>query len=469
MLTAALLALCAAPAAEAHFGAKETGDAPRWGTVKPFANTALDAGVGVPVVTSPNVRLVTTYPGIRGVSGAFSHTGRFFYVSGLDSIHVFDVSNPLQPVPAGVLPNIIFENEAMTYGERTNAAGKLERFLLVGNDLYQASVDRKSGPTVGSVGGGEVIVVDVTDPMNPHVRSRVKTTKSTHTVHCMTLACEVVYSAGSGGSFSVVDLKDLDKPVHVGVPKSPGAGHFWDIDEAGIAWSTGSQAAAHDFNADTSAPPLITTTNKQGRRSSDKTGSPWNNFILHNSKRPNADAFQPDELPSVENGNVLLVSEEDYDETDCATGGSFQTWYIKTLDGTPEAVTPLDLLAPTDFGGPASLGGGINPPNGATCSAHWFDYHQSGIVALGAYATGLRFVDVRNATDIKPYGHLTSGAMEVWDAYFVPERDKDGVATGKKTNVVYTVDAVRGIDVVEVDLPAAASAADDKKAKKAKK
>jgi hypothetical protein len=468
---AACAALCAAPAAQAHFGAETTSDASaRWGTVKPFATTKLAAaGQSVPVVTSPNVRLVTTYPGIRGISGAFSHTGSFFYVSGLDSIHVFDVSNPLQPVPKGVLPNIIFENEAMTYGERKNAAGKLERFLLVGNDLYQASVDRQKGPTTGNVGGGEVMVVDVTDPANPFVRSRVRSPRSTHTVHCMTLSCEQVYTSGSGGQYAVVDLTSLDTPKAVGSRPSPGAGHFWDIDDAGIAWSTGSQAAAHDFKADPLNPPLITTTNAQGKRSNDKTGSPWNNFILHNSKRPNAKAFAPEQEPDLGNGNVLLVSEEDYDETDCRTGGSFQTWHINKLDGTPESVTPLDLLAPTDFGGPVSAAGGISPPNGATCSAHWFDVHQSGVVALGTYATGLRFIDVRQARDIKPYGHLTAGAMEVWDAYFVPERDKDGVQTGRKTNVVYTVDAVRGIDVVEVDLPAADEYPAGPKAKKAKK
>ena len=41
----------------------------------------------------------------------------------------------------------------------------------------------------------------------------------------------------------------------------------------------------------------------------------------------------------------------------------------------------------------------------------------------------------------------------MWDAYWVPERNGKGQATGKKTNIVYTADLARGIDVYQVDLP----------------
>jgi hypothetical protein len=91
----------------------------------------------------------------------------------------------------------------------------------------------------------------------------------------------------------------------------------------------------------------------------------------------------------------------------------------------------------------------------AFCSAHWFDYHPSGIVAQGYYEGGLRLLDVRDPRDIKEYGYVASGLSEVWDAYWAPARNKNGVATGGKTNIVYTVDAVRGVDVYTVDLPAA--------------
>jgi hypothetical protein len=73
-------------------------------------------------------------------------------------------------------------------------------------------------------------------------------------------------------------------------------------------------------------------------------------------------------------------------------------------------------------------------------------------VAQGYYQQGLWFEDVSDPENIKYYGHYTPVAAEVWDAYWVPKRNKQGLPTGEDTNIVYTADAVRGVDVLEVDL-----------------
>jgi len=147
---------------------------------------------------------------------------------------------------------------------------------------------------------------------------------------------------------------------------------------------------------------------------------------------------------------VLLVTEEDYandgDEIVCDKAGTFQTWHVPDLAGGA-TIAPLDII------NPVAVGDGLSAPIGGFCSAHWFDYHQSGVTAQGYYQQGLRFLDVRDPTDIKQYGYVTGGASEVWDAYWVPQRDRSGRATGKKTEIVYTADFVRGVDVFEVDLP----------------
>ena len=39
---------------------------------------------------------------------------------------------------------------------------------------------------------------------------------------------------------------------------------------------------------------------------------------------------------------VLLVTEEDYEQTDCTKAGSFQTWHVKTLNGGPGGIVPLE-------------------------------------------------------------------------------------------------------------------------------
>ena len=433
------------------------------------------SGVNVPLMTSPGVRLVDTFPETQGISGEFAKTGDFFYVSSLDSISVFDTSDPLHPKLTGTLPNLVFENEAMTYGER-RADGELKRFVLVGNDLYNATVDTSTGPQRGRIGGGEVIVVDVTDPSAPRVRSRTPGTRatpgavttSTHTVQCLTSSCEYAYTAGDGGEFSIIDLRDLDKPVQIATAKSPaaapnsifttGSGHYWDFDAAGIGWHTGSGGAAAFDVSDPLAPKALNGTNAQG------TATPWNDFIHHNSMRPNANKFSAGAgSTSVKNGNVLLVTEEDYfndgDELACERAGTFQTWKIPSLDGeayragNPGLEPNQGTLEPLDLINPVALGDGLSTPVGGFCSAHWFDYHQSGIIAQGYYQQGLRLIDVRDATDLRQYGYVTGGATEVWDSYWVPQRNRKGVASTNKTNVIYTTDLVRGLDVYEVDLP----------------
>lgn len=400
------------------------------------------AGTSVPIVSTPNIRHVANFPDTAAISGCFGKTAPYFYVSSLDSVNVFDVSDPLKPKLTGVLDNLVFENEAINCGEKRED-GQTRRFVLVGIDLTQGS---SSDPThVRPVGFNELMVVDVTDPSRPFIRSRTETSTSTHTVACVRdTACEYAYTAGGDGKVSIVDLRDLDAPKELKTFTSPvtgWGGHKWDFDEAGYGFHTAAGGSAIFDVRDPADPRLVTTTGEAG------TAAGWNDFIHHNAARPHAERFRPDAAPEVGNGNVLLVTEEDYENTDCATAGSFQTWHVSTLDGTPGAIRPLDRINPVD------TGEGVATPHQAFCSAHWFDYHSSGIVAQGYYEGGLRLIDVRDPENLKEYGYFASGLSEVWDAYWVPDRNKNGAATGRKTNIVYTADLVRGLDVLTVDLP----------------
>ena len=426
------------------------------------ATTESVGGVNVPFASSGNVSLVDSIPKPGAISGVFSTSAPYFYVSTLASIDVYDVRDPLHPKLTGTLPNLVFENEAMNYGERTRRDGSVVRFVLVGVDLYQASTDDIShnNPT----GNNEVLVVDVTDPQHPYLRSRTPALTSTHTVACVRVrACTTAYTAGSKGQYSIIDLDDLSAPHEVDARPAlagvqafdspaagPGgpltAGHKWNFDAAGYGFHTGGAGTAVFDVSAPRAPQLVTTTGAQGVEPG------WNDFIHHNSARPNASAFRPYTTASVDNGNVLLITEEDYENTDCATAGSFQTWKITTLDGTPSAVRHLDRI------NPVTPGAGISPPQDAFCSAHWFDYHPSGIVALATYAGGLRLIDVRDPRDLRQYGYATWGASEVWDAYWAPKRNRSGQVTGP-SNIVYTVDLVRGLDVYSVQLPGSTTSA----------
>jgi hypothetical protein len=430
----------------------------------------------IPVVTSPNVSLVTTVPETQAISIEFARTGHFAYVSTLDTISVMDISDPKAPKITGTVVNSMFQNEAMTYGERVGEDGELTRFVLAGIDLYQASTDVVERRNVL---GNEFLVVDVTDPAKPFIRSRAKTKTSTHTVQCVSQQqCDYAYTSGLG-SFSILDLTDLDAPREVSVVTSPAgapgghsvfgkfqSGHYWDF-ENGYGWHTGTGGVAVYDVTDPLKPALVNGTDKNGRAVG------WNDFILHNSMRPNGDVFVEDAEPSVFNGNVLLVGEEDYlddgRELLCSEAGSFQTWHVPDLDAAAHeergAAVDQGSITPLDRKNAADLGGGLTLPAAAFCSAHWFDYHQDGFVAHGFYQAGLRILDVKDPRRIEQVGHATTGVTEVWDAYWVPLRDDNGVVTGEKSNIVYTADFTRGVDVYEVALPAlTAEQAAEKKA-----
>jgi hypothetical protein len=413
------------------------------------------AGTNVPLISSSNVNLVTTQPGSTGISGCFMKSAPIFVMSNLDSVRVFDVSDPLAPKQVGVLPNLVFENEAINCGERRTQDGT-ERFALIGVDLYDVSTDIQH--TSDSMLGKQLIVVDVTDPANPYLRSSAPATTSTHTVACIAETdCDYAYSAGSGSgdSFSIFDLRDLDNPVEVDADSakagvqphwSPAAGHKWNFDEAGFGTHTGYDGSAIFDVRNATAPELVAGTGMASDVEDPDGEGGYNDFIHHNSFRPNAEAFREGAPASLKNGNILLVTEEDYEQTDCTKAGSFQTWHVRSLDGGNDSIVPLDKVELADLGS-------FPVPQYAFCSSHWFDYHPSGIVTVGFYGGGTQFLDVRDPTAIKPYGHATWGASEVWDSYWVPVYNKNDVATGKKTNIAYSVDLVRGLDVYAVDLP----------------
>lgn len=442
-LAAGAVLLGLAPAASAH------GDRERIARMAAMAPEPL-----APLMASGNVTHLANDPSQVGISGCFLPTAPLLVTSGLDSVRVWDVSEPTAPALVGVLASSQFENEAMTCGERRTADG-VRRFALIGIDTYQASADDIQHVNTG---GNELVVVDVTDPAAPFVASRAPATTSTHTVACVEpVDCSYAYSAGERDSFSIFDLRDLDAPHEVDADRaqpgvqphaSPTGGHNWSFDAAGVGTHTGWNGASMWDARDPRRPRLLATTGKAGT-GTDPRYPGWNDFILHNSERPHADRFRPNQPPSIRNGNVMLATEEDYEQTDCSLAGSFQTWWVKRLDGRPGGIVPLDKVELADLGN-------YPLPQGAFCSSHWFDPRPDGLVAAGFYGGGTQLLDVRDARHIRGYGHAFWGLSEVWDAMWVPVYDAAGRRTAQRTNIVYSIDLVRGLDVYAVDLPAGA-------------
>jgi hypothetical protein len=416
--------------------------------------TSLLAAADDTPLLSGNVKHLANRPGTAGISGCFMETAPLFVTSGIESVRVWNVKDAANPTQVGVLPNALFENEAMNCGERRTADGR-RRFSLIGVDSVDAT---PSDPQHTNVGGNELIVVDVTDPAAPEIVGRAPATTSTHTVACLDeYNCRYAYSAGdrSTGTFSIIDLRNIEKPKEVdsnpskkGVQAfpSPTAGHKWNFDNAGIGTHTGWNGSSMWNVHRPQHPRLLATTGKAGGAGDADGANGYNDFIHHNSFRPNAKDFRPHSRPSFANGNVLLVTEEDYEQTDCTKAGSFQTWHIKSLNGGRGGIVPLDKVELSDLGNFPS-------PQGAFCSAHWFDFRPGGIVAIGFYGGGTQFIDARDPRHLKSHGYAHWGGSQVWDAMWVPVYDRQGDQTGANSNVVYSIDLVRGLDVYSVDVP----------------
>jgi hypothetical protein len=127
---------------------------------------------------------------------------------------------------------------------------------------------------------------------------------------------------------------------------------------------------------------------------------------------------------------VVLVTEEDWLQPQCAGEGSFQTWRWVPGTGT---LKHLDSWW-TEAG---NVGTDGRRETAATCSSHWFD-QRGGFAAVGWYDQGVRLLDVRNPMDIKQVGWAVGGTEVA--AYFSP--------TDPSGQTVYTLDMVGGtIDV----------------------
>lgn len=437
---------------------------------------ALTPAVPGPPVFSENVELLAQIPDAAAISAAFDQQRPYLYVSTLHGIDVYDVSDPALPVLVGAAPMALFQNEAVSMGQAV-AREDGTTFVLVGLDAAGAAV-QKGSPSVRR-SSTALYVVDVTDPARPFVRSSTPSTTNTHTVSCADAACNYAYTAGTRTKFSIIDLRDLDAPAELKTVPSPFGWHDWDLDDTGtIAWQTGDGGSAAWDVTDPANPVLLNTTNANG-----KAGGPggWNDFIHHNLVRPNGNLFDDRQVdadgnvvgyhsgePSLSNGNVALITEEDYLDPACGAGeGSFQTWHVDVLsrEGVARA-NPGEgegSFTPLDKWNTELLGTGQDNLFGAFCSAHYFDFHQDGFVAQGWYQQGLRILDVRDPRDIKQVGYWVLEASEVWSAYWVPERNADGTVqvsdeTGAvmRSDIVYTTDAVRGIDVLRVTMPTSA-------------
>ena len=379
------------------------------------------AGVGDPtgVLASDNVVLKTSIPN-PGVIGA-RFRGDFMYVTSVSGLRIYNISDPAAPAEVGALGLPHFENEDVDLGGDT---------LLISNDAAEST--------------GILYVIDISNPTAPSIASTFPmggdpvTGGPGHTASCIK-NCRFAWVTDTGG-IRVIDLTDPTAPVSVGTFESPAYGgaatHDVQVDGNGLAWVVGfGGAVAYKIPKDYDGNGLgriVAQTDERGLSTyfaelGIGDGSNPNDFILHNSHRER-------------NSNVVYITEEDYNRPGCRGAGSFETWRVPTDNkGKPngQQVTLLDHWE-TEL----NVAGAASPA--VMCSAHYFDV-LGNVAAQGWYEQGIRFLDVSNPKEVRQIGFYSTPNALNWAAYFAP--------TDPKGEIVYSLDASHGLDVLQLVRP----------------
>jgi LVIVD repeat-containing protein len=368
-----------------------------------------------PLAASSNVQVVDHIP---GTAAGMNFKDHYAFVTGWTGLMVLDIADPAAPQVVGEMPLPHFENEDV------DLCGDI---LIITND--------REAKDLGSI----MYVASIADPTSPTVIGVLplgltgEGRGSGHIANFVKADCTQAWLDG-GDHVEVVDLTDPTAPKSLGKFESAASmsdnfkvSHDTERDSTGMVWNVGGGGAAgYKLTDDPLAPKLVATTGAAG-----SNPSPYNDFILHNSQR---------------RGKTLLITEEDYVDTDevppggCRGQGKFETWSLAGLK--KGSITPQDTWE-TELNGMFTSGAvDSKAPVTANCSSHWFDAKE-GIATVGWYEQGVRFLSYQDPTDIKQVGYYIPANGSTWAAYWSPT-DPDG-------EIVYTADAYRGVDVLRIE------------------
>ena len=359
-------------------------------------------GVDLPSM-SENVDVLGSIP-LPGVIGA-RFRDNVMYATGGGGLYTYDVSTPELPKPLGHLPLPHFENEDVSIGGNT---------LIIAADQFVGLPNM-------------VYVIDISNPALPTLRNQFRISRQAHIGNCVH-DCRYVYITGDSGVFTY----DTTTGAEMGRwGTEVGGTHDIQFDSAGYAWVAGGNGTGAWDVTNPLAPKMVAKTDARGNQ------PPYNDFIHHNSGRPDVSPGVP--------GDVVLITEEDYTNVGCqkvgnlAPPGLFQAWRINGAlsASNPAVLTPIDtwdisqgvLPAPED----------TRAISAASCSSHYFT-ESRGVVANAWYQQGIRFLDISNPADIRQVGYYVIPDGEVWAAHFVP--------TDPTQTIVYSIDVTHGIDII---------------------
>jgi hypothetical protein len=355
------------------------------------------AGPVTPGFATDNVEWVANVP-LHADSAGARIVGKHLYATDSRELTIWDISNPELPVPVSTtpLPQVpYFAQEDLETNGKILVIGQGRDTGNVTDMLYVFDVRNKALPTLLTAFKGA----------------------SSHTISCV-LDCRYLYNSTG----QIVDLREPSTPKVVG------------------DWRTGIKflASAHDV---TEVAPGLVTTSTNPVVLLDARKDPAHPKVLAKGTAKDGRFVHANLWPNGGKDRFLLVGGET-GGGGCADkdAGAFMTW-----DTTNWAKTKTFKMV-DEYRPPDSLPNEGGFPTSTYCT-HWFTtrpgYRNGGIVAMGWYEHGTRFLKVSPKGQIDEVGWFLPAGTSASAAYWV---NKD---------VVYLIDYQRGLDIVKFhDKPA---------------
>ena len=364
------------------------------GGVVPGALTSASAGPSTGGFTSDNVDYIRHVPFEVGTATGARKVGDLLFVTSWKSYSIYSLKDPLNPQIIGT-PHPIgfaFENEDV-------AVDSKHKFLIFSETLPQ----------------NRLHVYDLQSLENPTEIATV-TGAANHTQSCI-FDCRYLW----GSTGTVVDMKRPDQPKVIGKWNEglPGkSGH--DITEIspGIILTSTTPTMLLDARKSVTKPKLLAVGDKA-------------DYFIHSVI-----------WPRMGKDKFALVSGETNATQRCDDDSA--RWHVYDTTGW-QKTKKLKEVADYKFSNGVYADG--NPAvNGLGCSSHWFNEHpkwkDGGIVALGAYEHGTKFLAV---------DHKTGKISE--RGFFVPIAGSTSASYWLTDKIVYNVDYTRGIDILQYNGP----------------
>jgi hypothetical protein len=345
---------------------------------------------------SDDVEYVTHVPFEVGTATGANIIGKYMYVTSWKAFSIYDISDPLAPELVGPPTPFGFKFE----NENVASNGK----ILIFSEETPRDI---------------LHIWDVEDKTNP-VQIAELPGAGGHTQTCV-LKCKYLY--GSEGY--IVDIRNPAKPKKMKqnwIQMTGLTGGAHDVEEFrnGFIITSPISDAFQVIDVRNPLKPKVIA------RGPHPDPEDW---LFHSGKWPNGgkDRF------------ILMQGEQNFNprcEELSGDRGPFQTWSTKNWKKR-KTMKLVDSFSVTN----GSYQDGSPAVNALGCSAHWFDEHRTfkngGLVAVGYYEHGTRFLDVSRKGKITEKG------------WFVPVAGSTSAAYWVKDRIVYSVDYTRGIDVLK--------------------